>query len=401
MNGSPERAGSLPQMHAVLRAAEGRFFFYGTLRDPLVRERVLGRPVPAATVHPASLPGWAVRHVAGESWPMIVPAPGGVAEGVVIEGATAGDLARLVFFEDGDDYRLEPVAVTLADGRRAPAAMFRPVDGAEAGPPWDFEAWRAADGGLLAETLAEFMEWFGRRSADEAHGLWKWVESRALARLAGRRNAAPATFRRRPVPGDVERIAVERPWSGIFAVEEHVLRHRRFDGGMTPPLRRAVFVSGDAVTVLPWDPRHDTVLVVEQFRAGPLAREDANPWLLEPIAGRREENEPWEAVARREAQEEAGIALGRLVRVAGYYPTPGAMAEYVVSFVAEADLGPGGDGGVHGLAAEHEDIRAHILPLSALEAMVGSGEAMDAPLILSALWLAAHRERLRVEWGHG
>ena len=39
------------------------------------------------------------------------------------------------------------------------------------------------------------------------------------------------------------------------AMEEHRLRHRRFDGAMSEPLDRAVFTSGDAVTVLPFDPR--------------------------------------------------------------------------------------------------------------------------------------------------
>ncbi len=389
----------MQDMHEVLRAAEGRFFFYGTLRDPCVRERVLGRPVPAAMVHTARLAGWAVRHVAGESYPMIVPAPGEVAEGVVIEGATAGDLARLVFFEDGDDYRLERVTVTLAGGRQVAAAMFHPTDGAETGLPWDFAAWRTVDGGLMAETLVEFMEWFGRRPADEAHGLWKWAECRALARLEGRRSALPATVRRVAGPGDVETLDIHRIESGIFTLERRRMRHRRFDGTLTPPFDRLTFHTGDSVTVLPWDPDHDTVLVVEQFRAAPFAREDANPWLIEPVAGRRDGPESWEEVARREALEEAGIRLGRMKRIAGYYPSPGVLAEYLVSFVAEADLGPAGDGGLHGLAEEQEDIRAHVLPLADLVAMIGSGEAADGPLILSALWLAASRERLRAEWG--
>ena len=41
--------------------------------------------------------------------------------------------------------------------------------------------------------------------------------------------------------------------------------------------------------------------------------------------------------ARREAREESGLALGALHKVADYYPSPGAVTEYLYSFVAEAD----------------------------------------------------------------
>ena len=151
-------------------------------------------------------------------------------------------------------------------------------------------------------------------------------------------------------------------------MEEHRLRHRRFDGGMSDALDRAVFTSGDAVTVLPFDPRAGSVLLIEQFRAGLHARRDPHPWCLETVAGRCDRIEPPEATARREAREEAGLELGRLERIAGYYPSPGTMAEFITAFVGEADLG--GAGGTHGLAEEHEDIRALVVPLE-----VGDGRA--------------------------
>ena len=69
--------------------------------------------------------------------------------------------------------------------------------------------------------------------------------------------------------------------------------------GLTAPLAlpvtRAAFVSGDAVTVLPYDPLRDRVLVVEQFRAGPQARGDAQAWQMEAIAGRIDPGETPEA----------------------------------------------------------------------------------------------------------
>jgi ADP-ribose pyrophosphatase len=86
--------------------------------------------------------------------------------------------------------------------------------------------------------------------------------------------------------------------------------------------------------------------------------------------------------------------LGRLERVAEYYPSPGSMTEYIYSYVALSDL-PDGVAGVFGAKAEAEDIKGHALPFAALMAAIAAGEVANAPLILTALWLERERERLR------
>jgi nudix-type nucleoside diphosphatase (YffH/AdpP family) len=145
---------------------------------------------------------------------------------------------------------------------------------------------------------------------------------------------------------------------------------------------------------LPYDPVRDRVLLVEQFRAGPMARGDAQAWQLEPIAGRVDPSETPEMAARREAEEEAGLHLTRLEEVARYYPSPGAVSEFLYSYVAVTDL-PDGVAGVFGLAEEAEDIRGHLITLDHLLALVATGEVQNAPLILTALWLQRERPRLR------
>jgi nudix-type nucleoside diphosphatase (YffH/AdpP family) len=115
------------------------------------------------------------------------------------------------------------------------------------------------------------------------------------------------------------------------------------------------------------------------------------------VAGRCDRTEPLEATVRREAQEEAGLVIGRLERITSYYPSPGIMSEYITAFVAEADLSQAG--GVHGLAEEHEDIRSFIVPLEAALAAADAGEVNNAPLLLSLWWLDRHADRLRAEWG--
>jgi ADP-ribose pyrophosphatase len=194
--------------------------------------------------------------------------------------------------------------------------------------------------------------------------------------------------------GEIEAGVAEPCHAGFFALDRWQLRHRRFDGGMSPWLTREVFVAGDAVTVLPYDPLRDRVLLIEQVRMGPLGRGDPLPWQLEAIAGRIDPGETPEAAARREAVEEAGLVLGALEKVAEYYPTPGAVAEYLYSYVALCDL-PDGVAGVFGAEAEAEDIKGHLLSFDQLVEVMAAGEIGNAPLLLTVLWLQRERARLR------
>lgn len=206
--------------------------------------------------------------------------------------------------------------------------------------------------------------------------------------------AAPADQRRKVAAGDVQIDTRTEPYARFFAVEEQDLRFRRFDGTLSDPVNRAAFVSGDAVTVLPYDPVRDRVLLIEQFRFGPHLRGDANPWQLEAIAGRIDAGETPEATAIREAREEAGIEISRLMPIAGYYPTPGAVTEFLYSYLALVDL-PDSATGTFGLASEAEDIRVHLVSFERLMQLCASGEVGNAPTLLSAFWLAGERAALR------
>lgn len=216
-----------------------------------------------------------------------------------------------------------------------------------------------------------------------------------LVEAASRQRAVSAARRGvRAGSGEVDAGAPQPVHAGFFALDLWQLRHRRFDGGMSPLLTREVFVAGDAVTVLPYDPVRDRVLVVEQVRMGPLGRGDPLPWQLEAIAGRIDPGETPEEAARREAIEEAGLELGRLETVAEYYPTPGAVTEYLYSYVALCDL-PDDVAGVFGAAEEAEDIKGHLLSFCQLVELMTAGEIGNAPLLLTVLWLQRERGRLR------
>lgn len=365
-------------------------FFYGTLCHPPLLAVVLGRAVAA---QPATLPGHAVHWAEGGAFPVLVAAGGGRAPGVLVRGLSDQDVARLDYYEAGFAFDTRVLTVETAEGA-AGALVYIPRAGQwQPGAPWHLADWQARYGAEVTATAGDVMAFYGEKPAAAVLRRYPQMLVRGAARVRAA-VAAPATLRHRAGPGDVALAARREPYAFFFSVEEYDLTHRRFDGAASPQITRAAFLSGDAVTVLPYDPARDRVLVVEQFRAGPYARGDANPWQIEAIAGRIDPGEAPEDAARREAVEEAGLALGALLPVAGYYPSPGICAEFLYSYVALCDL-PDGLEGVFGVAGEAEDIRTHLMPFNDLMALVTSGEAGNAPLILSALWLQRERGRLR------
>ena len=246
--------------------------------------------------------------------------------------------------------------------------------------------------GEMVQLALDILALYGQQGADAVHARLPMMAVRAAARLR-----AGAVAQGGGAQGGAMRVQVQRktqPYANFFAVEEFDLTHDRFDGSKTAPLRRATFVMGDAVTVLPYDPVRDKVLLVQQFRAGPFARGDRDCWPLEPIAGRIDAGETPEAAAAREAQEEAGLALQGLHLVAGYYPSPAAVTEYIYSYVALCDL-PDQARGLFGLPSEGEDIKTHIIGLDDLLARLDAGQLSNGPLILTALWLAQNKARFK------
>lgn len=94
-----------------------------------------------------------------------------------------------------------------------------------------------------------------------------------------------------------------------------------FRGGWSRTIQREIFERGYAVTVLRYDPVLDSVVLIEQIRAGPLAAGD-EAWVIEAIAGIVEDGKRAEEVARRNAHEKAGPKFGALTRIMDYLLEP-------------------------------------------------------------------------------
>lgn len=191
---------------------------------------------------------------------------------------------------------------------------------------------------------------------------------------------------------DVELLKRETLHQGFFRLEALELRHRLFEGGWSEPMRREVHNRFDAVGVMLYDPDRDSLVLIEQFRAG--AVDDAvSPWKLEFVAGLVEEGESAEDVARREAWEEAGCKVAQLTKLHTYYPSPGACNEQVTLFCGLVDSQ--GLGGIHGLDEEHEDIRVHVMPFANAWELLEQGRLDNAMSLIGLHWLNSQRASLR------
>lgn len=364
------------------------FFFYGTLCHPPLLRVVLGRDV---AMEPAELAGHSVFWVKGRAFPVLVTGGDG-AQGVLVRGLRADDVQRLDFYEGGFGH--EPREIRVGDVS-VPAEVYIPEpDLWTPGAPWSLDDWAARWGETVVGAAEEAMRLYDEGvEADRVHRRFPMMLARAGARL---RAGAPAEPRhRRAATGDdLDLVRHRQPYGNFFAVEEYDLRFRRFDGGMSPMVNRAVFISADAAVVLPYDPARDRVLLIEQFRMGPLARGDRQPWLLEAIAGRIDGGETPEDAAHREAMEEAGLRLKALLPATHYYPSPSAKSEYLYNYVGIADL-PDGSAGLGGVPGEDEDIRGHLMPFDRLLDLVETGEITAGPLVVLTYWLALRRDALR------
>lgn len=194
---------------------------------------------------------------------------------------------------------------------------------------------------------------------------------------------------------DVEVIEQRTAHDGFLKVDVYRLRHRRFDGGWTPPVSREVCDRGHAVAILLYDPQRDAVVLIEQFRCGAAAA-GRNPWLVEIVAGMIGDGETPEAVARREALEEAGCTVGPIEPICDYFPSPGALTEYVWVFCGRVDCRGLGETG--GLETEHEDIRIKVVPADAALRLRDENRLNNSVTIIALEWFGRNRERLRAAW---
>ncbi len=366
-------------------------FIFGTLLHMPLLEVVSGDADVRTRVRWAVRRDYAVSRVQGQVFPMMHPQTGSVAEGVIVSGLNEDALTRLDYYEKAFGY--DRVDFIVLDDTQSPrnVTAYLPQEGRwQPAEVWDREGWIAAMGEVTTMTAHEAMSAVGSVDAIDMGRNYSNMMARAASRQRAQRTPSNGGLGRE----NVALSKARRQYAGFFNVEELDLTFRRFDGSMSDPVNRAVFVGVDCAIVLPYDPVRDRVLLVEQFRPGAYLRGDPNPWTWEPIAGRIDQGEEPQDAARREAVEEAGVTLCDLHCVSAAYPSPGTTTEHFFVYVGLCDL-PDGTDGIGGEENEAEDIRSHLMEWDAFDRALNGGDFRLLPLIVAGHWLARNRDRLR------
>jgi len=199
---------------------------------------------------------------------------------------------------------------------------------------------------------------------------------------------------------DVDIIQRTAVYQGFFQLDNVRFKHRLFKGGWSPEVSRELLIRGAAVAAVLYDPRHQLIGLVEQFRIGALDRkpseenrdESTSPWCYEVVAGISEPNEPDDEVILRELQEEAGIVPDSITRICEYMSSPGGSDETLTLYCAVADLSLAG--GVYGLENEMEDIRMVVLPEDEVFSSLYNGRYNNAATLIGLQWLQLNKDRL-------
>lgn len=232
-------------------------FLYGTLRDDILRGLIGGDGLTAV---PAILPDHRVDRVADTQLPMLVRARGDRCDGLLLTGLTAEQIARFDAYELPFGYTR--ATVPTSDGE---AQVYYPPEGQpSSGEDWSLVHWQATDGPVSRLAAAEIAAHQPPLTGQALARQWHQIRSRAFSHQRGADTQRPTEIRREAGRAQID--ATHALHGNFFKFRSVTLQHERFDGGMSGPLPREALVAFDAALMLPYDPKRDRVLLLEQFR---------------------------------------------------------------------------------------------------------------------------------------
>ena len=152
------------------------------------------------------------------------------------------------------------------------------------------------------------------------------------------------------------------------------------------------------LVLLPYDPKHNCVVLIEQFRIGALGQ-GITPWLIEIVAGLmdKEHKESDKEVIHREMREETRLEIEALIPIYNYFSSPGYSTEKIKLFCAKINSTKAPK--FCGLKDEHEDIKIHIVTTTDAFAAVRSGQINNAAAIIALQWLELNLLEVNTRWG--
>lgn len=182
----------------------------------------------------------------------------------------------------------------------------------------------------------------------------------------------------------------------LFRVHTLCYQHPVFKSEETYTVRRVLVEKPASVIALPYDPVHDAVVLIEQVRPVKVFMGADSPCMFELCAGLLDEGESPEQALCRELAEECALSAGRIELISQYWASPGWTSEQLSIYCVEVSTSDMQD--VCGKAEECESIHVSVMPFSQLMQALDAGNIDNGGLLVGALWLSRHRDRLRKEW---
>lgn len=195
---------------------------------------------------------------------------------------------------------------------------------------------------------------------------------------------------------DLEIIKQDTVYKGHFELKKIHFRHKLFAGGMSSEVVRELLIKGAASALIAYDPVRDSVVLVEQVRIGAYdPQSDRSPWLLELVAGMVDKgNEDPAEVAIREAEEEAGLKVGKVEHALSVWDSPGGQLERLHLFLGLVDSSTVKSGDIHGLLEEeNEDILVHVVSREQAYQWVQEGKIDNVIAVIGLQWLQLNYQK--------
>ncbi|HHS96107.1 MAG TPA: NUDIX hydrolase, partial [Phaeodactylibacter sp.] len=166
----------------------------------------------------------------------------------------------------------------------------------------------------------------------------------------------------------------------FFKVDEAYLQFEKFDGTMSPSVRRLNFERGDGVAALVFNEDTDRIILIRQFRYAAYTKNEG--WVIETVAGMLADGEKPEEAITREIEEEVGYKNAALTHIHTFFVSPGGSSERIFLYYAvvnnENKIHEGG-----GLGSEEEDIQVLEYHFEELQELMAAEMIMDAKTLIA------------------
>tara|TARA_Y100000815_G_scaffold130852_1_gene118138 strand:+ start:11963 stop:12607 length:645 start_codon:yes stop_codon:yes gene_type:complete len=151
---------------------------------------------------------------------------------------------------------------------------------------------------------------------------------------------------------------------------------------------REAYDRGNGATILLYNPRKKTVILIKQFRLPTYVNGNESGMLIEACAGLLDKDNAEDCI-RKETEEETGYKIEKVSKIFEAYMSPGSVTEIVHFFIAEytgdMKIGEGG-----GLAEEQENIEVLELDFKKALEMIRTGEIKDGKTIMLLQYAQVH-----------